>query len=67
MHVGIEVGGSTGELCNQGCGKRNNDINQLALFNKRAKLACGESASGKNPHDIMSCHFQSRPLSRTTL
>jgi len=43
--MGTKVGGSIGELCNQGYNKGNNDINKLALHNKRTKSACGQSAS----------------------
>jgi hypothetical protein len=45
--MGIEAGGSIRELCNQRCSKGSNDINKLALCNKRAKFACGQSASQK--------------------
>jgi hypothetical protein len=65
--MGIEAGGSIGELSNQRCGKRSNDINQLTLYNKRAKLACGESTSRKNPHDIVSYHFKNKSPCKTTL
>jgi len=50
--VGIEVGGFIGELCSQGYSKGSNDINKLALDNKRTKSACGQSASWKDFDDI---------------
>ncbi len=58
--MGIVTKGSIGKLCNQRCGKRRNDINYLALYNKRAKLTYGKGTFGKNPHNITSYHFQSR-------
>ncbi len=55
--MGIKARGSIRELCNQGCSKGSNDINKLALCNKRAKFACGESAFHKDPHHITNSHF----------
>jgi hypothetical protein len=62
--VGTEVGGSTGKLCSQGCGKISNDISQLTLYNRRAKLACGKSTYGKNSHSIASCHLKNKSLNK---
>jgi hypothetical protein len=55
--VGIEVGGSIGELCNQEYSKGNNDINKLALHNKMTKFACGQSTSWKDSDDITSYYL----------
>ncbi len=65
--MGTKVGGSIRELCNQGCSKGNNDINKLALCNKRVKFACGQSASQKDPHCITNSHFQSKSLRKIVL
>jgi len=52
-HGGIVVStkakGSTIKLCSQKCGKRNNDINQLVLYNKRANLHVAKTHLGKTP------------------
>ncbi len=55
--MGIKAKGCIGKLCSQGCSKGNNDINKLALHNKRAKSGCGQSASWKDPNNITSLLF----------
>jgi hypothetical protein len=58
--VGAKVGRSIGELCIQGHIKGNNDIDHLALHNKRTKSAHGPNTFRKEPNDIMSCYFQNK-------
>jgi len=58
--VGAKVGRSIGELCTQGHTKGNNDIDHLALHNKRTKSAHGPNTFQKEPNDIMSCYFQNK-------
>ncbi len=64
--MGVKVGGSIRELCIQGCSKGSNDINWLALHNKKAKFACDQSASRKEHDDITNCHFQNISFSKIT-
>jgi hypothetical protein len=66
MVVGAEVGRFTKELCIQRCTKRNNDINCLALPNKKTKSTCSPSTFWKEPNIITSCYFQSRPHGKAT-
>jgi hypothetical protein len=47
--VHIEAGRSIGKLCSQGCSKGSNDINKLALHNKRSNLHVAKAHLGRTP------------------
>ncbi len=67
MVVGAKVGRSIKELCAQRPIEGSNDINCLALHNKRTKSACSPRTSWKEPNNITSCYFLNRPHGKATL
>jgi hypothetical protein len=62
--MGTKVEGSTRKLCNQRCGKRSNDINQLALYKKGLNLHVAKARLGRTPTTLRIAIFKTNHLLR---
>lgn len=56
-----------GELCTQGHIEGSNDIDHLALHNKRTKYARGLNTFWKELNNTMNCHFHNISPSNAAL